>query len=129
MDRQRVEARDHHLCPGRLDPFGRGAPVVPFVQSAWRVIPLAAFEPGNQPPDFVAIVSQPNRQQRIERAHDDEQIVGSDVIDEIGERRPRAIHRLGRDVIFVDEDGKQPRVGLPRVFLFVRGGTDTRRDI
>ena len=77
----------------------------------------------------VAIPRRADREQRIERLHDDDQIVRREIaIDELQQRVAHAIGvRAGLHVVFVEEDREQPRGVARRRLPFVGGGQHRHR--
>ena len=125
MHGERVERRQRHLIARRLDALGRAGNEVALVLVARRVIAFPAGEPVNDLARGAAIARQADAEQRIERLHHDEQVVGPErEVHEAANRiaRPRGIG--GVHVVLVEEDCNEPpavaRGGLP----FVRGRAD-----
>ena len=125
MQREGVQRRRRDLGPELLDARRRAGDVVALVVVARRVIALAAAEVQDRLPVPVPVARETNREEGIERPHDDQEIARREVlVDEAQERRahPRGIRRA--DVIVVEEHGQQTRVGSRGLGALVGVGFD-----
>src|SRR2546430_2772149 len=107
-----VDRRPGHLRARSLDARRRSCDEVALVIVARIVFPFAPFEARDDGTRRIAVTRQLDPEQRVERLHHDDEIVGAEIA--LDELRDGVANARGggsaRDVILVEIDRKQPSV-------------------
>jgi hypothetical protein len=132
VDSQGIDRGPRDLIADAFDARRRAGDEVALVGVTRLELPLAAIERLNRLSYRVEVAGQANREDRIERLHDDDEIARGEIA--IDESEERLAHTVGigaaGDVVFVEEQREQPRAcRLGRRTLIVDRPNRVRRSV